>query len=40
MDAIDTCGVSADIVSKLSWNGWSTDNNYIYYNPKDHFVKE
>ena len=32
--------ISSGIVSKLSWNGWSTDNNYIYYNPKDHFVKE
>ena len=32
--------ISSGIVSKLSWNDWSTDNNYIYYNPKDHFVKE
>ena len=32
--------ISSGIVNKLSWNDWSTDNNYIYYNPKDHFVKE
>ena len=32
--------ISSGIVSKLSWNDWSKDNNYIYYNPKDHFVKE